>query len=384
MRNSSIVRLWAVLILIGTLFLLGSGGPSFGGLDVFPPASPTSPQSSSNGGPDSAPTYEVRTVGFGLYRPVDAVALPDRSLLVVTQAGHAYRIEENGVSEKVGDISREVLAGGERGVLGVELNADFQFGGDETIYLTYNRKGDGATVLVRGSLGGSPLRLSIVPTPLVAIAHTNPNHNGGDIVALDADTLLVSTGDSGGSGDPDNAAQNPRSKLGKILRIDLATTPPHVAVAAVGLRNPWRITFDSKRNELWIADVGQDAIEEIDRMPIDAAGILNFGWPILEGDECFRSARCTPPADYVPPLHTYRHGDLNRCAVIGGAVSAGEYLFGDFCSEKIFAVATEGRSQPRLAFSLPPGRGLIAVLADSFDRIWLLDDQGNVSLATRR
>ena len=156
------------------------------------------------------------------------------------------------------------------------------------------------------------------------------NHNGGDIVVLPDGRLIVSTGDSGGSGDPQNAAQDLGSLLGKLLLVDPSSDSPSVRIVARGLRNPWRIALEPLSGNLWIADVGQDTIEEIDRIPVTSltmAGetIANFGWPILEGDACFRMSKCTPPDSYQPPIAVYRHSP--GCSVIGGAVAQDRYLF---------------------------------------------------------
>lgn len=341
-----------------------------------PSASPSSAPVAAAGG-----RFKQRIVASRLQLPVDAAPLPDGSLLVATQRGKIYRVFESGEVREIGDLSNRVFAGGERGMLGIALAADFSLEGVRTLYLSFNRSGDGDTVLVRAELDATTLDIATVSDPLVEIAHFNQNHNGGDIVAIDDRTLLLSTGDSGGSGDPKGAAQDPTSYLGKILRIQIGDGAPIVSIAAKGLRNPWRVTFDAQSGELWIADVGQDTVEEVNRWNIGTSATANFGWPIFEGNRCFREDPCTAPATYLPPIATYRHSD-GGCAVIGGAIFDGHYMFGDFCDRRIYALPLDARvgSTPSIVAELELGGRLVALTGDGKDRIWLLDDAGNVSL----
>ncbi len=168
-------------------------------------------------------------------------------------------------------------------------------------------------------------------------------------------------GDGGSGGDPLNNAQNPDSLLGKILRIDVESgtfpyaIPPanpflgrpgyRPEIWALGLRNPWRFSFDRMTGDLYIADVGQNAWEEVDFEPANAAGGRNYGWRILEGAHCYNpSSGCVPPGDYAPPVAEYDHNQ--GCSISGGFVYRGTlfpklqgvYLYGDYCSGRIWGL----------------------------------------------
>jgi glucose/arabinose dehydrogenase len=182
------------------------------------------------------------------------------------------------------------------------------------------------------------------------------NHNGGQLAFSPRDGYLyLGPGDGGSGGDPANNAQNPLSLLGKILRLDVESPPapgntyvipptnPFVGVAgfrpeiwALGVRNPWRFSFDRLTGDLYIGDVGQGSFEEVDFQPAASPGGQNYGWRILEGPACFNPpSGCTPPAGYVPPVTSYDHSE--GVAIVGGYVYRGTvftrmqglYFFGD-------------------------------------------------------
>jgi glucose/arabinose dehydrogenase len=183
------------------------------------------------------------------------------------------------------------------------------------------------------------------------MADSESNHNGGLLLFGPGGHLYIGTGDGGGGGDRHGArgnAQNLGSLLGKLLRIDVRALPytipstnPFVGQAgrrgeiwAYGLRNPWRFTFAPGTSSLFVADVGQDAVEEIDVVRADSAGI-NYGWPIMEGSRCTTTTNCPAPALLLPAFE-YDHG--HGCSIIGGhvyrgAIAAlrGEYFFSDYC-----------------------------------------------------
>jgi glucose/arabinose dehydrogenase len=173
--------------------------------------------------------------------------------------------------------------------------------------------------------------------------------------------FYVGLGDGGGSGDPFENAQDPFHLLGKILRVDVDSLGPYAIppdnpfaddalgapeVFLLGLRNPWRFSFDG--NDIWIGDVGQNGWEEIDRVPLSAAG-ANFGWDRLEGTHCYQgsAAECADPA-YTPPVYEYPH-DGGRCSVTGGYVYRGNeipglvgaYLFSDWCTGGLRAIRVD-------------------------------------------
>jgi glucose/arabinose dehydrogenase len=193
---------------------------------------------------------------------------------------------------------------------------------------------------------------------LLAIDDPAQNHNGGMLAFGPDGYLWVGTGDGGGSGDRYGNGQNRQTLLGKMLRLDVDGGEPYAIPAdnpyvgqegyapeiwAMGLRNPWRYAFDRATNELWIADVGQNAYEEINVAASNAAGV-NYGWPLMEGQHCFPATASCDPTPYVMPIAEYGRSD--GCSVTGGYVYRGSafpslqgmYFFGDFCSGRVWSL----------------------------------------------
>ena len=188
------------------------------------------------------------------------------------------------------------------------------------------------------------------------------NHNGGAVVFGPDGKLFISLGDGGSEGDPQGYGQNPRTLLGKILRIDVDTRsgdrqyaiPPDNPFAdgvggapeiwLTGLRNPWRISFDRTTGDLWIGDVGQSAWEEVDVQRAGAPGGTNYGWNRMEGRHCYQPSTGCDETGLTMPVTEYGHDQ--GCTVIGGSVVRGPdqpaliggYLFADYCSGRIWAI----------------------------------------------
>jgi glucose/arabinose dehydrogenase len=194
----------------------------------------------------------------------------------------------------------------------------------------------------------------VIPHPRFA------NHNGGQLQFGPDGFLYLGAGDGGSSGDPDENAQNPDQLLGKLLRIaprrkggyGTPSSNPfddgagRDEIYALGLRNPYRFSFDARTNDLLIGDVGQNEWEEIDRIGLRAARGANFGWDLLEGNHAFEGDPSNPPAGYVGPIHEYATHQGGTCAITGGYVVrdrglgslAGRYLYADFCVGQIRAL----------------------------------------------
>ncbi len=276
-------------------------------------------------------------------------------LFVVEQAG-VIKIAQQGaiLPAPFLNISPKVLFGGEQGLLGLAFPPDFAVRRHFYVYYTAP---SGDNVLARYALSADPN----VADPnseqiLLTLAHpTFGNHNGGQLAFSPRDGYLyLGTGDGGGGGDPFNNAQNPQSLLGKLLRIDVESPPaPGIAYAipptnpfvgraefrpeiwALGLRNPFRFSFDRLTSDLFVGDVGQNVFEEVDFQPANSAGGENYGWDVFEGPACFNPPNCAPPAGSVPPVTFYDHSE--GVAIIGGFVYrgtkspplAGIYFFGD-------------------------------------------------------
>ncbi|MCS7001689.1 MAG: PQQ-dependent sugar dehydrogenase, partial [Dehalococcoidia bacterium] len=251
----------------------------------------------------------------------------------------------------------------EQGLLDVAFPPSFRQ--SRHFYVSYTDR-QGASVVSRFRMLTDHVADPASEQIVLRIPRTRANHNGGQIKFGPDGMLWIGTGDSGGGNDPDNSAQNPLDLRGKMLRIDTETdspttytTPPsnpfvgnpNVApeIWAIGLRNPWRFSFDPATGDLFIADVGQGAREEINHVPATSGGGFNFGWRVWEGDLCARAAECDQPG-FTAPIATYVTGQNGNCSVTGGYVYrglrfpnlVGRYLFGDYCSGRIWSLTPDG------------------------------------------
>lgn len=320
----------------------------------------------------------------GLSQPVHITNAGDGSgrLFVVEQVGR-IRVIKDGILQITPflNITSRVGCCGERGLLSVAFPPKYASKGYFYVYYT-NKSGN--IVVARYFL---KVNLDSTVNPDIAdsnseqivltINHpTFANHNGGQLAfGPDDGYLYMGTGDGGGAGDPNGNAQNPGALLGKLLRIDVEsgnptrgnpttyTVPsnnPHTQtpgypgeIWALGLRNPWRFSFDSQTQDLYIGDVGQDTREEVNFQPASSIGGENYGWNILEGSLCFNpSSGCVPPSLYSPPVAEYDHGsnDSIGCAITGGFVyrglnypdMQGIYFYGDYCTGRIWGLKFDG------------------------------------------
>jgi glucose/arabinose dehydrogenase len=349
-----IKRLFQTLLLLGVIFGI-----------LFPPQSATA----------SLPTLEwpqisVTPYQSGFTSPVHITHAGDASqrLFIVEQSGIIRIIKDNIVlTTPFLDIHERVLfpGSGEQGLLSVAFPPDYASKG--YFYVYYTRL-DGNNQTSRFHLKpGKPNEADpLSEQPIILFNHpTYSNHNGGQLAFGSDGYLYIGTGDGGGGGDPQGNAQNPASLLGKLLRIDVEvgvdpylvpTTNPYTQTVgyqgeiwALGLRNPWRYSFDRQTGDLYIGDVGQNTQEEVDFQPASSHGGENYGWNTLEGNLCYNpSINCVPPALYASPVAVYDHGtnDSNGCSITGGAVYRGTtyprlqgtYLYGDYCRGKIWGL----------------------------------------------
>jgi glucose/arabinose dehydrogenase len=314
---------------------------------------------------------------IGLVTPVDIASAGDARLFVVEQAGRIKIVEPDGtVSGTFLDITGRVRSGGEEGLLGLAFAPDYASSGRFFVYYTRPDGNNQLSSFVRSSDTQADPNSE---TPILTLSHpTNSNHNGGDLNFRDG-LLYVSTGDGGSSNDPPNNAQNKDSLLGKILRLDVTRDdfpndparnygiprdnpfvdePGADEIWVMGLRNPWRFSFDSFLHGMYIGDVGQGEREEIDHQEYSSLGGENYGWRCMEGTRDNEQPNCEGAGPFVPPVAEYdRDGD--RCAVTGGYVYRGtryedlrgEYLYMDFCSGELFALHTQRLGEPSVGES---------------------------------
>jgi len=299
-------------------------------------------------------------VARGLDLPVQVTAPrgePTR-LYVVEQPGTIRVIEGGKVRRGLFlDVRARVVAGGEQGLLGLAF--DPKYGTNRFIYVNYtDTNGDTRVVRYRTdgrrALPGSARLLLRVDQPY-------SNHNGGGLAFGPDGFLYVGLGDGGSGGDPENRAQSMASLLGKMLRLDVRRPGSAPEIVALGLRNPWRYSFDRLTGDLYIGDVGQGDVEEIDFTPRGSPGLENYGWDVYEGSASFED-KPPGPGRLVFPVFEYRHDQ--GCSVTGGIVYRGKarpaqrglYTFGDYCSGTVWTLRVvdgKARDVRREAFTIP-------------------------------
>jgi glucose/arabinose dehydrogenase len=284
--------------------------------------------------------------------------LPDGRWLITEQVGRVQVVNAQGTQASVFlNIDPKVNSGGEEGLLGLAVAPDFASSG--AFYVYYSAANPRRSVLSRFTSSGGQANANSEQV-LLEIPQPFANHNGGQIAFGSDGFLYIGLGDGGSSRDPQGNGQNLNALLGKILRIDVASggayrvpsDNPFVGqqgargeIWAYGLRNPWRFSFDSRTGELWAGDVGQNALEEVD--VITKGG--NFGWNVMEGGGCLGGGNNCDRAGKILPIVDYPTGGGN-CAVTGGfvyhgtAVAAleGAYVYGDYCSGRIWGLRKEG------------------------------------------
>ncbi|OGC76097.1 MAG: hypothetical protein A2Z27_04405 [candidate division Zixibacteria bacterium RBG_16_50_21] len=307
----------------------------------------------------------ITPIATGLSSPlyVTAPAGDTQRVFIVEQVGR-IGIVKNGslLTGNFLNIQTKVSGGGERGLLGLAFHPDY--GSNGYLYVNYTNT-SGNTVIARYQVSANPDSADTAGVILLTITQPFANHNGGWIGFGPNDGYLyIATGDGGSAGDPQNNGQNKLSLLGKILRIDVDTAqgykiPPSNPFAdsvgsrkeiwAYGLRNPWRNAFDRLTGDFYIADVGQNAWEEVNFQPASSPGKENYGWRLKEGDHCFNPPdSCDTLVGLSDPIHEYSHA--NGCSITGGYVYRGcaipdlqgTYFFADYCTGTVWTFRYDG------------------------------------------
>ena len=304
-------------------------------------------------------TVVSERVAFGLQRPIAITGLPDGRLLIAEKNGtvRAYHPDTGLAAEPVLDLTDRIdTSNNERGLLGVTPAPNFTRTG--ILYVAYTSLPAGALTLARVPIG-APEREQVLLTQEHA---EYGNHNGGQVAFGRDGYLYWSLGDGGHANDPFKSGQNLGTLLGKIVRIDVNRTcgakpycvpssNPFVRVSGArpeiwlyGLRNPWRFSVDPVDGSLWIGDVGQGLVEEINHIRPWQGG-ANLGWSCREGTPVFDQQQCRSGVRYTDPVFEYDHLNDN-CSVTGGVVyrgsetpeARGTYIASDYCSTRVFAV----------------------------------------------
>jgi glucose/arabinose dehydrogenase len=334
--------------------------------------------------PAQWPVVSMAVVTTGLSQPTAIANAGDYRLFVTERAGLIRIVERDGVVRPLpfADLTNLVHSSGhgEQGLLGLAFPPDYP----QTPYFYVNytavaahselAANNGDTVVARFAVSDNPhladpdskLELLTIPQPA-------GNHNGGDLQFGPDGYLYVATGDGGSGGDPWGQfgnGQNPQTLLGKILRLDVANGSPYAIpgdnpfvsdagaldeIWALGLRNPWRISFDRETGDLFIADVGQNAREEVNFQPAASSGGENYGWRCYEGNAAFNLSGCGSADSYVFPIYDYPHTNNQNPddagqSVTGGFVYRGQqfpaltghYLFADFVRSHVWLARPQG------------------------------------------
>jgi glucose/arabinose dehydrogenase len=341
---------------------------------------------------------DLQPVAENLVRPLFATEAPDDTdrLFVLEQRGTVRVVEDGHVQEGYWlDIRDRTTTTSERGLLGLAFHPNFAENGE--VYVSSTGP-DGDSRLVRHVLS-DPVADQPGSAPgeiLLEVDQPYANHNAGHLAFGPEGHLYYSLGDGGSAGDPQENGQNPHTLLGTILRLDVSPDTGYAIpednpfdgeegapeVWAYGLRNPWRFSFDRATGDLWIGDVGQNTIEEVNREPVDSDGGHNYGWKIFEGHLPY----AVGVPDSVPtfPVMEYTNG-AGTCSVTGGYVYHGDaiedlqgtYVFGDLCSGEIYGGL--GTGSARVVTTLAETDATIASFGqDAAGELYVVDYTGTV------
>lgn len=362
---------------------------------VLPPTdAPTSPPPDAMAFPNPE-NYIWETVVSGLERPVDIQYAGDERLFVIEKVGRIRIVQDGGlvdfpflnISDRVGS------RGNEQGLLGLAFHPNYAENG--LFFVNYTDKG-GDTVIARYRVTADS-NIGDPSSDVVLLRANQPfgNHNGGALAFGPDGYLYVGLGDGGSSGDPFGNGQSLDTWLGKILRIDVDTIESPYGVPsdnpfndiqrseiwAYGLRNPWRISFDSFTGDFYIGDVGQGQWEEIDFMSAGTPGGINFGWKYFEGTHAYDGA---PPqgAQFEPPVAEYDHAQ--GCSVTGGYVYRGAmpewngiYLYGDYCTGTVWGLIRSGEGWQEQVLFGAVGR-ITSFGQDQSGEVYIATDGGQI------
>jgi len=281
------------------------------------------------------------------------------------------------------DIENLVRSGDtEQGLLSVAFHPNYRH--NHRFYVNYTNFAGNTRVVEYRSRDSHGVKSTA--RRLLFVDQPQPNHNGGELQFDRAGFLYVGMGDGGEPGDPRNRAQTMSEQLGKILRINPLSRGAAWTVVGLGLRNPWRFSFDRETGDLYIADVGTDRWEEVDYRPrAEVATLANYGWRLFEGPDPRFPDSPRGPGELVMPVHAYNH-DGGHCSVIGGYVyrgravpaARGRYFFGDYCSGIVWSLrVADGRAEDvrQESFKVPH---LTSFGEDAAGDLYLATDTGRI------
>ncbi|HEX7131543.1 MAG TPA: PQQ-dependent sugar dehydrogenase [Iamia sp.] len=383
------------------------------------PTMPTQPDGSTTTDPPTSTTTEASTTSDAdapgplgdvaveltpiatLEAPTKLVARPGSDLLFVAEQGGRIVTVDPAAGEEAEpavalDLTEVTRSGGEQGVLGLAFSPD-----GSTLYVHHSGL-SGETRIAAFTMSGDTADVAS-RVDLLTVAQPYANHNGGELLVGDDGLLWIGLGDGGSADDPELRAQDPDDLLGKVLRID-PTQPgddqpygipednPFAAgggrpeIVIMGARNPWRMRFDPDTGDLWIADVGQDMLEEIDRLPAGAILGANLGWSRFEGSEEIFPDRELGDGTLVGPVFEMQHTD-GWCSVSGGVLYRGDaiadldgaYLFGDYCKPGLSAIRLDGDTVGETAVLDDAVSSVVSIDTDADGEVYVLSLDGVVA-----
>ena len=357
---------------------------------------------SNNNNNSGAPVkYELVEAfpGITVEQPVELTSPNDGTdrIFVVAQEGeiHVFPNKTDANSAQVFlNIKNRVVSGGERGLLGLAFHPDYKTNG--YFYVNYTGGNPLQTFISRFKVSAGNPNQADASSEEILLRFNQPysNHNGGKVTFGNDGFLYIAVGDGGSGGDPQNYAQNRKELLGKVLRLDVNKTEGNLKYAipsdnpfknstegfrpeifAYGLRNPWRMNFDRKTGALWAGDVGQNKIEEVSI--IENGG--NYGWRIMEADECFKGQNCDKK-DLKMPIYSYQQGSETGRSITGGYVVRdkslteleGKYVYGDFVTGNIWALTFANNKAVKNELITKLDNGLSSFGEDSKNGLYVL------------
>jgi glucose/arabinose dehydrogenase len=347
----------------------------------------------------------LQDVASGLSVPLYLTApAGDPTRLFIVEKGGAIRVVKDGalLPTPFLDLTGRVSTGGEQGLFGLAFDPAYADNGRFVVHYT-DVGGNTVVSLLRVSADDADRADPASETIVLTAEQPFSNHNGGQILFGPDGMLYIGLGDGGSSGDPGGRGQALTDLLGSILRVDVRTgtgytIPPDnpflgradakPEIWSFGLRNPWRFTFDPATGDLYIADVGQNAWEEVDVVPA-AAGAgrgANFGWNVTEGRHCFAQANCDL-TQFTLPVLEYGHGE--GCSITGGYVYRGaaipalqgHYFYADYCQGWVrsFRLQDGQAVEPQQWPTLAPGGAITSFGQDAAGELYVLSAEGRVS-----
>jgi glucose/arabinose dehydrogenase len=358
------------------------------------------------GAPTDAKIALARRAG-GLSKPIFITSARDGTgrLFIVEQTGRIKIYKDGAVlATPFLSIGSQVSDGYEQGLLGLAFHPKFKT--NRKLYVNFtDNNGDTVVREYKASSSNPNVVATSTARTIIKIAQPYDNHNGGHLAFGPDGYLYIGMGDGGSAGDPGNRAQNKDVLLGKLLRLNVNGSSsahnylfpsgnPYIGVAGrneiwqIGLRNPYRFSFDRANGNLWIGDVGQGSWEEIDRATRTSSGAgrgTNWGWRVMEGRHCYKPSTGCSTSGKTLPLLEYDHGN-GRCAVTGGYVYRGAnipalvggYVFADFCSGEIWVVNANASSPASRTLLLDTSSQISGFGENAAGELYVLDLGGTL------